>query len=276
MSDELHDTIDDTGIRTAFDGYRADPGGDVRVDAAAIAGAGRKRVRRNRAVGGVAGVAVLVAGAVTVPALLGGDRDRADHGITVAAGPLPSTGRNASDLFAEAKGKQEGDVKAGGDGAKLGAAFAAGLGDAQPGYLDAGWQSAKAGTGSVRWALLTWAKDGKAAEGLLSADDHPVFIAVFPPPYRTCTEADKNGGRTCEVREVAGKGWLKIVRSKAGDPAKVTATLLRTDGKKIGTQYSFTESGGAATKVPLAGGRTELGSLPVPEKAVTDALTALP
>ncbi|MDQ1644637.1 MAG: hypothetical protein QOJ50_821 [Cryptosporangiaceae bacterium] len=275
MSDELHDTIDDTGLRSAFDGYRADPGGDVRIDAAAIAGAGRTRVRRNRAVGGVAGVAVLVAGAVTVPALLGG-HDRGGQGITVAAGGLPSTGRNASDLFAEAKGKQEGDVKAGGDGAKLGATFAAGLGSAQPGYLDAGWQPAKSGTGSVRWALLTWAKDGKAAEGLLSADDHPVFIAVFPPPYRTCTEADKNGGRTCEVHEVTGKGWLKIVHSKTGDPAKVTATFLRMDGKKIGTQYAFALSGGAATKVPLAGGRTELGALPVSENAVTDALTALP
>jgi hypothetical protein len=269
MSDEAQDTIE---VKSAFEAYRTDPGGDVRVDAAAIAGAGRRRLRRIRVAGGAAGVAVLAAGALVVPHLAGGRHEPSDRSVIAAGASLPSTGRPAIELFTRAPGSRGSDIRSGGDGAALGTRFATGLDAAQPTFLDPGWQPGDGGKARIRWALLTWVKDGKAAEALVYADSSPAFIAIFPPPYRSCSQTDQAGGRRCEVREVKGKGWLKITGAKDGDPAKLVVSLMR----RTGTYYTAYVTGGAATSAPLAEGRKPLGSLPVSEKAVTDALTALP
>jgi hypothetical protein len=275
MADELHDIIDDSDVEAAFDGYRADPGGEVRVDAAAIAGAGRRRVRRHRIAVGVGGVAVIVAGIATVPNLGGGSHP--DRSSQVAAGELPSTGRDAGALFGEAWGKREGGVKSGGGGEELGRKLAASLTGDQPKYLDAGWQPSPEGGGkSAEWALLTWVKGSQAAEGLLVASDNPVYVAVFPPVYQSCGATDEDGGRTCAVRKVDGEGWLKVVRGASGKAAELKISLQRMDGNHTGRMYGLSLSGGAVTKAGLADGRTALGTLPADEKAISDALLALP
>jgi hypothetical protein len=215
-----------------------------------------------------------VVGGIAIVPNLGG---HADHSTQVAAGgSLPSTGRDANVLFREAWGKQEGDVKSGGAGAGLGATFATALGGDQPEFLDSAWQPGPGGHGRAEWALLTWVKDGKAAEGLLVANDSPIYTAVYPAPYTVCGTVDKDSGRTCDVREMAGKGWLKIVSSGSGKDAKLNASLQRVDGKKLGRMYGFSVSGGAITKAGLAAGRSPLGSLPATGTAISDALLALP
>jgi hypothetical protein len=272
MSDELHDTIDDTGVKAAFEGYGADPGGEVRVDASAIAGAGRRRVRRNRVLAGAAGVAVVVGGIAIIPNLAGQSGAPAQ---IAAGGELPSTGRDANKLFGEAWGKTEGGVKTGGPGAELGRTLAGKL-TSQPQFLDAAWQPGPDGKASVEWALLTWADGTKAAEGLLVANDDPIYIAVYPAPYTTCGTADTDGGRSCEVRQVKGKGWLKVVRTAPGKDAKVNVSLQRMDGDNTGRMYGFSVTGGAITKAALAGSRSPMGTLPVDVQAISDALLALP
>jgi hypothetical protein len=225
---ELHDSIDDSSVKSAFAGYRADPGGEVRVDASAIAGAGRRRVRRNRILTGVTGVAaaaVLITGFATMQPLGG---ERADRVSPAAGGDLPSTGRSAATLFAEAWGKQDGEVKPGGSAEELSKKFLAGLDGNRPAYADTGWQD------GARWALFTWTKDGQAAEGLLMANDAPVYVAIYPPPYQTCTAVDEQDGRKCTVREVKDKGWLKVIRNADGKPAELKVSLQRVSDKASG------------------------------------------
>jgi hypothetical protein len=252
-------------VKEAFDAYRSEPGGEVRLDTAAITTAGRRRVRRNHLLIGAAGLGVaatLVGAAVVVPRL--GD----ERGSVTVANPEnlpPATGRDVDKLFARARGWQpDGGTERGGAAAAAAAKFLAGLGGAAPTNVDTAWQPEAGGTkAGPRWALITWADGDRAAEGLLTVDPNPVTIAIFPPPYQVCGEQETTGGSTCTVREVAGKGWLKEV-SKDGQ--------LRVSLQGSGPAVEFLLTQGAATSERLAGGRQPRGEYPVDAKTVGDAV----
>jgi hypothetical protein len=257
--------MSEQGIREAFDAYRADPGGEVRLDAATITSAGRRRVRRNQLLIGAAGlgvVATLVGAAVVVPQL-GDDNER---GLTVADAPTlpPPTGRDLTDVLRdEQPWSSDRTILTGGPARDSAAKFLAKVAP-RPANVDTAWQSTPNGEPKVQWALITWADRGKAAEGLLTIDPNPVTIAIFPPPYQVCGEADTTNGSTCTVREVKGKGWLKEVRN--------AGTLRVTLQRANGTAVEFRLSQGAVTRAALAGGRQPLGRFPVDAKTVGDAV----
>jgi hypothetical protein len=275
MSNELQDSIDDSGVKSAFESYRADPGGDIRMDTEAITSAGRRRQRRHQilsSAAGVVAVAAVVGGIAVAPHLLG----QGDERSQVATAPvkdLPGTGRDVNKLFSEAWGRQEGPVKPGGEAAKSSGQFVAGL-DKAPDYLDSAWQPGEDNKPRAQWGLMTWVDGNRAAEGMYMTDANPIYVSIYPPPYQTCAGPEAaNGG--CSVREVKGKGWLKIVRNEPGKPAGFRASLQRVDGKRQGTLVTVIICSEAVTKAGLAAGRAPLGKLPIDEKAVTDALLQL-
>lgn len=267
---------DETVVKEAFDAYRSSPGGEVRLDTAVIAAAGRRRSRRRSMIRGAVGgvVAMLVAGGVLFTQI---SSDPADGPLEVASAPTgglpPATGRSTTSLFVTAWGAQVGPpIKSGGPARADAAQFLANLDAPRPAYVDTGWQ---AGVDDpkprVRWVLASWVDGDRAAEGLLVIDREPVYIAIYPPPYQVCDEGDRSLGQSCSVTEVDGQGWLKVVRSRNG--SLLTVSLQRTTGDAA--LVAFTVGAGQLTKMPLAGGRTELGRLPVEEKAARDLVLAL-
>jgi hypothetical protein len=271
MSSELAE-IDDTGVRAAFAEYGQEPGGEVRLDTAAISVAGRRRVLRQRVIAGAAGVATVVAlvgAAATVQHFVGSDSTSPRDVVADKPGDMAGTGRNVTDLFGSIGDHPlDQPIRQGGDAEAMGRKFAAEL-DTAPRYLDAAWQ-ADAGSPKpgMSWSLFTWTDGDKAAEGLLQVTTHPFYIAIYPPPYQSCGMGDTTGGRSCQVREVAGKGWLKVLRD---DKTKELQVFLQRSGA-AGEQVSVVLRGGAATHAKLAGGRAELGKLPVTEQDVVDAV----
>jgi hypothetical protein len=256
-------------VREAFDAYRTDPGGEVRIDTSAITSAGRKRVRRNQVLIGAAGfavVATLVGVAVAVPKLADNER-----GLTVAEAPKlpPTSGRDLNVLFEGARGwTPEVKTQAGGDANETAAKFLGKLGT-NPATVDTGWQAGPEGSKkpSVLGAVYTWVDGEKAAEGVLTVVNNPVHTMIFPAPYTVCSEKERTGG-TCSVREVKGKGWLKEVTTATG---ALRVSLQVNNGPAV----DFLVTDGAATRAGLADGRQALGKLPVEQKAVSDAVVGL-
>lgn len=268
--------MSEQGIKEAFDAYRAEPGGEVRLDTATITASGRRRVRRNQALIGAAGlgvVATLVGAAVVVPQLGDGDRP-----LTVADGAAtelpPTTGRDLKELFGEAPGwSSDADAKAGGVARDAAAKFLGTLGGTAPTGLDTAWQPlAGESAPGARWALVTWANGGKAAEGLLSIDPNPVSILIHPAPYQVCGANETSGGKTCTVKQVAGKGWLKETR-ETRDGTQVLRVSLHTEKN---ASISFLLSQGAATKSALAAGKQPMGQFPVAAETVGKAVLGMP
>jgi hypothetical protein len=269
---------DDTLVKEAFDAYRANPGGEVRLDMAAIATAGRRRNRRRAMVrGAVAGVAaMLVAGGVLFTQLSSGPADGPLRVATAPPGALPpATGRPATGLFFGAPGSQDGPIKSGGPARADATQFMANLDAQRPAYVDTGWQAGSDDPKPrVRWVLASWVDGDRAAEALLVIDRGPVYRAIYPPPYQVCTEFDTANGWSCSVTKIDGQGWLKVQKPPSSDLLFVSLQRSGAGGED-GALVALTISKGAATKAPLAHGRTELGRLPLDESAAKDLVLAL-
>jgi hypothetical protein len=269
----MSDTDRVDGLRKALDAYRSDPGGAVRLDTGAITTAGRRRLRRRTVAraAGVGAVAVLVGVVIAVPQLRGGAPRHREGPLVVGSAvgsDLPSTGRDVAVLFSETLGVHDGHIRSGGPGRADSDRFLRLLGGERPRYRDTGWEAGHdTPKPRVGWALLTWVEGDRAAEGLLGVDGEPAYFAMDPPAYRSC---QPNPRLTCEVRKIAGKGWLKVVRRNGGS-STLEIALQRDDGACI----TFTMGQGAVTKVPLAGGRSPLGHWPVSEAAAIDAVLRL-
>jgi len=258
-------------VKEAFDAYRADPGGEVRLDTAAITSAGRRRVRRNQVLIGVAGlgvVATLVGAAVVVPQLA----DNNDRGLTVAEAPNlpPPTGRDVSILFKGVRGWTPSvKTESGGAARDTAAKFLGNLG-ASPTNADVAWQAEAGGSKpGVLGVVFTWVDGGQFAEGVLTVVKNPVHTMVFPPPYTVCGPEETTGGNACTVREVKGKGWLKENRTADG---KLRVSLQVDNGPAV----DFVVSPGAATDMGLASSKRPLGKLPVDPESVRKAVLATP
>ncbi len=257
--------MSDNDVKEAFDAYRADPGGEVRIDTAAIAAAGRKRVRRNQILMGVAGVVVLVGAAIAVPSLVRND----EEGVSVAAELPPASGRDLNTLFEGARGwSPEVKTQAGGPAKQTAEKFVSALGIV-PASADTAWQAAPEGSkpGSLG-AVFTWVDGDKAAEGVLTVNNNPVHTMIFPPPYTVCSDRERGDGKTCAVKEIKGKGWLKETTTATG----ALRVSLQADG---GPGIDFLVTDGAATRAELAGGKQPMGKLPVDKQAVIDAVLSL-
>jgi hypothetical protein len=262
--------MSEQGIKEAFDAYRTDPGGEVRIDTAAITTAGRRRVRRNQVLIGAAGlgvVAALVGTAVVVPQLADNDR-----GLSVAAAPElpPSTGRDVSIMFKDARGFTPSvKTESGGAAQDTARKFLANLG-ATPTNADVAWQ-AEAGSDKpgVIGAVFTWVDGGTFAEGVLTVVKNPVHTMIFPPSYTVCGPNDTAGGSTCSVREVKGKGWLKEIRTADG---KLRVSLQVDNGPAI----DFLVGPGAVTFMGMASSKSPMGKLPVDATAVSEAVLGMP
>jgi len=258
------------GIKEAFDAYRTDPGGEVRIDTTAITTAGRRRVRRNQILIGAAGlgvVAALIGTAAVIPQLADNDR-----GLSVAAAPElpPSTGRDVSILFKDARGFTPSvKTESGGEARGTAAKFLSNLG-AAPTNADVAWQ-AEAGSDKpgVTGAVFTWVDGGAFAEGVLTVVKNPIHTMIFPPAYTVCGPNESTGGSTCAVRQVKGKGWLKEIRTADG---KLRVSLQVNGGPAI----DFLVGPGAVTDMGLASSRSAMGKLPVDAPAVSEAVLGMP
>jgi len=160
-------------------------------------------------------------------------------------------------LFADARGWQDGKVEVGGVARDTAATFLAKLGGAAPVNADAAWRPSEndAKQPGAQFALLTWVKDGKAAEGLLTIDANPIHTMIYPPSYQVCPSPPKSG-TTCSVRKVDGKGWLKEIRSTENGQQTLRVSLQRDDGPAV----DFVLSQGAATSAGLAKGMQPVGA----------------
>ena len=264
--------MSENDVKEAFDAYRSEPGGEVRLDTASITTAGRRRVRRNRLLTGVAGIAVgAVLIGVAIP-IVNGNNDNQSVSVADAPGkPLPpDSGRSMDALFADARGWQpDGKAKAGGAGNDTAAAFLTELGAAWPANADTAWRPSENDPKQpgARFALLTWVDGGKSAEGLLTVDPSPVTALIFPPPYQVCSEPQAPG-KSCSVREVKGKGWLKETRETVNGTQVLRVSLQGDDGPAV----EFRISQGAATKAGLVAGKEPLGRFPVDAAQIGKAI----
>lgn len=262
--------MSENDVKEAFDAYRAEPGGEVRLDTASITTAGRRRVQRNRVLLGVGGFVVAAAlVGVAIPVFTGGEGNQS---VTVADSPgktlPPPSGRDVKTLFADARGWQDEKVQVGGVAKDTAATFLANLGGAAPVNADTAWRPSEndAKQPGAQFALLTWVDGGKAAEGLLTIDANPIHTMIYPPSYQVCPSSPE-AGTTCSVRKVDGKGWLKEIRStENGQTLRVS--LQRDDGPAI----DFVLSQGAATGAGLAKGMKPVGKFLFEAESISKAV----
>ena len=83
----------------------------------------------------------------------------------------------------------------------------------------------------MQWALLTWTDGDKAAEGIVRVLHNPIYVQSTPRRTRRARRSRKPDGLSCEVREVSGKGWLKVVRGTAGRGPELRVSLQRVGGR---------------------------------------------
>jgi hypothetical protein len=265
--------MSENDVKEAFDAYRAEPGGEVRLDTASITAAGRRRVQRRSmllAIGSFAVGAALVGGAIP---LFSGDDGK--QSVTVADSPgkslPPATDRDVNVLFTEARGWQEGKVQVGGVARDTAAVFLAKLGAAAPTNADTAWRPSEDDPKQpgAQFALLTWANGGKAAEGLLTIEANPIHALTFPAPYQVCQQSD---GTNCTVRQVAGKGWLKETHATENGVPVFRASLQHDNGPAV----TFVISEGATTKAGLVKGMQPMGKFPVDAEQISKAVLGTP